>query len=327
MLIVRVRAECGYSTTLTDQVEIKAESEDVDMEPIGSDVSDQDAEGDQDDDAIVAVGAPFLAQEWSGESSMSSGSTEIPSKVVALPIGQLNAQVIEDWQNQLDSENDEGGQDSNYAAAIEDNDAQLFADTPQLNNIAMGNDLMFGNGADTLFDQSAFDNMDFGNIDDPGFDLGNLDFTKPESGAPADSSMPANYGMFNNPFDSNFPQTAGFGGFNPTQGAPQYGAANNGGGTNSMNYNPSNQAYLNNMGGPGFGSGFGSFGQGMGYLENPYGGRSLADFPLYNYDVTANTPKGGDRNANKKGYGAASSSQAQQGGVSRNGRRHGLAQY
>lgn len=273
-----------YSTVLKGTLAVKAEPREEDTE---------------DDEAIVAVGAPFLAQEWSGESSISSGSTENPSKVVALPIGQINAQLIEAWQN--DEEDDEGA-------------APEVSNEPQLNDVAMGSNLLFGDNAEMLFDQGDFNanNLDFGNNRNQGFDL--------------------------NPFGANFSQAANFSSFSPAQGGPQYGAANNNSGTTSMgNYFP-NQAFSNNMSGQGFGNDFGAFGnpyQGMGYSANPFAApgnnpgyfdsaeNTLSGFPPNNYEgqATNNTPKDKDRNADKGGFGAASSSQAQQGRVSRNGRR------
>ena len=285
------------------RVELK--SEDTDVDDYGNDTDMND-----NDDEIVAIGAPFLAQESSGESLSSafSDSSEFPSKVVALPIGQANAELIEAWQkhNEMSSGNFGHGQNSSYAPTPGDGSAQLHSFPGQYDNgpvdssyapiSADGNDqnhsfpvqnvngfvdnsrMLLGNDNGMLSNHGGFNNFNFGNNSDAGFGMDNLGFANSEAavkrgdGAQLDNSNVSEYGAFRNPYDFGINGTGDQGGGYSGSGGYQFNSALHTGGNLPQTINPL-ALHMPSNGGHDFSNDFGRFRrpiQGMDYTANPF---------------------------------------------------------
>ena len=296
-----------------------------------------DTDMDEDDEDIVAIGAPFLAQEWSGESvsSASSDSTAIPSKVVALSVGQANAELIEEWQNNEMSGRLGYGQNSSYASTPADGSVPLHSSRGQHDNGADDSSMtMFGHDNGMLLNHGGFNNLNFDNNGDPGFGMGNLGFANPSvavkrgDGAQFDDSNVADYSAFRSPFDFDINQTGDQGDGISAKDGYQYGSAIHNSGNVSQTINPVN-LHIPSNGGHDFSGSFGRFGpsnEGMGYMESSFappstnmafnnstgGHRSgvTASTSKHTSHGIDNISKGGVRNASNGGFVAASSSQA-----------------
>lgn len=313
------------------RVEVKSEDADVDDYA-------NDTDMDENNEDVVAIGAPFLAQEWSGESvsSVSSNSTEITSRVVALQVGQGNAELIEAWQNneEISGSNDHD-QNSSYARPPADGSAQLHSHHDQYDDGPVNSSMMmFGNDTEMLSNPGAFNNQTFGNNYDPGFDMGDLGFANLSAAvnqgdsAQFDNSNVAEYGTFQNPCDFDINGSGDQGVGISGVGGYQYGSAIRNSGNISQTINPLDLHTPGN-GGHDFGHGFGQFGppnQGMGYTGSSFAPPSTnmgfnsstgghrpgvaALAPKHTSHGNDKVSKGGVRNASNGGFGAASSSHA-----------------
>ena len=285
------------------RVELKPE--DIDVDDYGN-----DTDMDDNDDEIVAIGAPFLAQESSGESVSSafSDSSEFPSKVVALPIGQANAERIEAWQNELEMRNgyfghgqnssyaptpadssaqlqsfpgqyDNGPVDSSYVHTPADGSAQLQSFPGQYHNGPVDSSMMIlGNDNGMLPNHGGFNNLNFGNNSGAGLSMDNLGFANSEAavkrgdGAQFDDSNVAEYGALRGPYGSGFNGTGDQGGGFSGNGGYQYSSALPTGGNLPHTINPL-ALHMPSNGGHNFSNGFGGYGpliQGMGYTESSF---------------------------------------------------------
>ena len=297
-----------------------------------------DTDMEENDEDIVAVGAPFLAQEWSGESvsSASSDGTENPSKVITLAVGQTNAEKIEGWPDKEKASGSNGyGQNSSYTPTPADRSAQLHNSRGQYDNGAIENSMMMpGIDNGMLSNHGGFNNLNYGNYSDAGFGTGNFGFAnspvavKRGDGAQLDDPSVAEYGAFRSPFDFDVNRNGDQGGGISGNGGYQYGSAIHTNGNLGQTINPLD-LHIPSNGGHNFSDGFGRFGsrnQGTGFTESPFapsstnmgfndsvgGHRSGMAVSKQKHSNHGNDKdfKGGVRNTSSGGFGVASSFQA-----------------